>query len=153
MLEIIAIIALSRKIHENAEDKGLPGWPFVLLLLGSWFGFEFIGILFGVLVARPGDLGSICGIYVLAFMGATFGALMSFVVVAAWPRWTPPRREEDLLDPNEFFKSKRPRRKKRRRRVEYDDDFEDDPPPRRSRTRDDDREDRGDTRFRSRRDD
>jgi hypothetical protein len=149
MLEIIVLIALSRRIYENADNKGLPGWPFVLLFLGLWLGCEFVGILIGILVAHPGDISAICGIYFLAFMGATFGGLMAFVVVAAWPEWKAPRPEKDLLDPNEFFKKKKPRRKKQRRPVEDEDDYEDDPPPRRPRGRDDDR---GDTRFRSRRD-
>jgi hypothetical protein len=59
MLEIIAIIYLTRKIGLLAETKGLKParWKFYMVL--GWILFEFAGIIAGVLIFGKDNLVSI----------------------------------------------------------------------------------------------
>ena len=50
MLELIAIIFLSKKNGRLAAQKGLKPGLWILYTVLCWFGFEFAGILAGVAV-------------------------------------------------------------------------------------------------------
>src|SRR5262245_49070667 len=160
MCEIIALVLLGYLIYQQAEEKELPPVPMVLAFLGMWIGCEVVGITLALLFGPPG-IGMICGMYVLAFMGAAVGGGSVFAFVAFYPRRAAPRLDADVPDPKEFFRKKR---KKRRRRVEEDDDDLDERPRRKSRDYDDaddeprphrrdEEDDEPDTRIRRRHDD
>jgi hypothetical protein len=103
MLEIIALVTLGRLIYDQAEARGLPPILFVLAFVGMSFGCEFIGMLLAILFGPPG-IGMLCGMYTLSLMGAAVGGGIVFAIVAFYPRYIPPRREEEMLDYKDFFK-------------------------------------------------
>jgi hypothetical protein len=163
MAEIILWILLGKLMYDMAEEKDLPPIPFVILFLGMWIGCEIVGIALAILFGPPG-IGMICGMYVLAFMGAALGGGSVFAFVAFYPRRAAPRLDADVPDPKEFFRKKD---KKRRRRRQDDDDDEhderprrrprdeeeyDEPRPSRARNRSVDDDQEPDTRIRRRRD-
>jgi hypothetical protein len=76
MLEIIALIFLSRKIGTTAFDKGYSKGLFVFLTIIFWIAGEFIGGLIGFVVVGDG-----LGPYVFALLGAGLGyGLIYFIV-------------------------------------------------------------------------
>ena len=76
MLEIIALIFLSRKIGANAFDKGYSKGLFIFLTVVFWIAGEFIGALIGFLIVGDG-----LGPYLFALMGAGLVyALIYFIV-------------------------------------------------------------------------
>ena len=50
MLEIIALIFLTKKIGETAYRKGLPAGRWKLYTVLAWFGFEIAGFLLGAVL-------------------------------------------------------------------------------------------------------
>jgi hypothetical protein len=80
MLEILALVFLTRKNGSIAEKKGhKPGrykWLTVLL----WFGGEIVGAIGGAVLASANeDLGGL--VYLLALIGAVVGAGLSRLIV------------------------------------------------------------------------
>ena len=59
MLEIIAIIYLTRKIGLLAESKGLKPVRWKLFMVLGWILFEFAGVIAGVLIFGKDNLVSI----------------------------------------------------------------------------------------------
>ncbi|MGC4101263.1 hypothetical protein [Ferruginibacter sp.] len=70
MLEIIAIIFLSRKNGFLAESKGLKSGTWIRYTVLAWIGFEFAGALIGMILFGPSDMLSI---YLLAIASAVMG--------------------------------------------------------------------------------
>lgn len=56
MLEIIAIIYLSRKIGDLAEQKGLRKGTWRLYMVLGWIGSEIAGAILGVITFGPDNL-------------------------------------------------------------------------------------------------
>lgn len=59
MLEIIAVIFLSKKIGELAERKGQPKGKWKAFMILGWFGSEIIGIAIGLGMFGEQALGPI----------------------------------------------------------------------------------------------
>ncbi len=76
MLEIIAIIYLSRKIGHLAESKGLKPVKWKFLLVIGWILFELIGFLVGVILFGKDNLVSII------LVAYTFAITAYFIVRA-----------------------------------------------------------------------
>ncbi|MGG9962119.1 hypothetical protein [Ferruginibacter sp. SUN106] len=70
MLEIIAIILLSKKNGALAETKGLKSGTWILYTVLSWIGFEVAGAIMGVLLFGPENL---VPVYLLAIASAVLG--------------------------------------------------------------------------------
>jgi hypothetical protein len=68
MLEIIALIFLSRRIGTNAFDKGYSKGLFIFLTVVFWIAGEMAGALIGYIVIGDG-----LALYVFALAGAIFG--------------------------------------------------------------------------------
>ena len=79
MLEILAVIALSKKIAEIANEKGRSGaWGF--LGATGWFTGEVFGFIIGVMVTE-----SLFGAYFFGLAGAIGGAVVAWQVVKNLP--------------------------------------------------------------------
>lgn len=50
MLEILALIFLTRSIGEKAKRKGLPAGRWKLYLVLAWFGAEVLGFILGAML-------------------------------------------------------------------------------------------------------
>ena len=76
MLEIIALIFITRQIGRIAADKGLkPGaWKFYTVL--AWIAGEFVGAVIGVLIFGTENLFSV-------FMVAVAGAISGYFIIKA----------------------------------------------------------------------
>ena len=70
MLEIIAIIFLSKKNGSLAERKGLKSATWILYTVLAWVGFEIAGAIIGVLLFGQEYL---IGAYLLAVISAVLG--------------------------------------------------------------------------------
>jgi hypothetical protein len=77
MLEILALIYLSRKNGGIAEKKGHKPGRYKLLTVLLWFGGELLGGILGGILAG-GDGGPV---YLLALVGAVVGAGVSRLIV------------------------------------------------------------------------
>jgi len=82
MLEIIALIYLSRNIANTAEDKGHSHGLFRFLTFLCWFGFEFIGAVIGAIIMGS-DGGA--GIYLIALVSAGLGYLTIYLIAEFLP--------------------------------------------------------------------
>jgi hypothetical protein len=125
MLEIVVLIVLGQKIARMARDRGRSAWPWVLLLIGCWYGGAFAAGVTAMIVMMmadpqaaapnpngpPGDLLVFIG---AALAGAICGAIFAFVVVSLLP------------DVRDQWDDEDDRYERRSRRL-YEDDEEDDP--------------------------
>jgi hypothetical protein len=125
MLEIVVLIVLGQKIAKMAKSRGRSAWPWVLLLIGCWYGGAFAAGITAMIVMTmadpqaaapnpngpPGDLLILMG---AALAGAVCGAVFAFVVVSLLPDVRDQWDDEDD-------------RYERRRGRRYEDDGEDDP--------------------------
>jgi len=75
MLEIIAIMSVSKTIREIALDKGLKPAKYILILIALWIGFEFLGGMIGAILFGPG-LES----YLVAIVGAVVGGYLGYTI-------------------------------------------------------------------------
>jgi hypothetical protein len=82
MLEIFLVIALSRKIHSMAKEKGHGGALYVVLFVILWFVGEVAGAVIGA-IASEGEPG--LAVYLFALFGAAAGAAISFIIVSSLP--------------------------------------------------------------------
>jgi len=80
-LEILLLIALTRKIGDIIEQKGRKSGWFKLLTVVLWIGGEVIGAVTAGVTAglMEVDLGVVMG-YLFALIGASLGALAAFVI-------------------------------------------------------------------------
>jgi hypothetical protein len=123
MLEIVVLIVLGQKIARMAKDRGRSAWPWVLLLIGCWYGGAFAAGITAMIVMMmadpqaaapnpngpPGDLLIFLG---AALAGAVCGAIFAFVVVSLLPD------VRDQYDDEDDYDERRPRR----RHGDEDDD-------------------------------
>lgn len=74
MLEIIALIFLTRQIGKIAHDKGLKSSTWKLYTVLAWFAGEILGAVIGLVIFGPNNLfsvllvalaGAITGYYIL----------------------------------------------------------------------------------------
>ena len=89
MLEIIAIILLSKKNGKLAEQKGLKSGTWILYSVLCWIGFEFIGAFIGII---PFGQENFIGAYLLA-LGA---AVSSYFFIRALLNKKPDITDEDI---------------------------------------------------------
>lgn len=80
MLEIIALVLLTRKIGQILEAKGRKSGWFKVLTVVLWFGGEIAGAIV-VAVATGGAEGA--QVYVGALVGAVLGAVLAFVIASS----------------------------------------------------------------------
>lgn len=59
MLEIILLIFLTKNIGALAERKGLPARKWKWITVGAWLGFEFIGVIIGILMFGQDNLAGL----------------------------------------------------------------------------------------------
>jgi hypothetical protein len=116
MLEILLLFKSSRKLLEMAKDRGIAGWPFVILLIILWFGGEVAGAVAGfIFLGAPNNDGFNFGVYICAIVGAVIGAGVTFGIMAAIPKSTSyygdefDRPNRNALDDEEFDRAIRPR--------------------------------------------
>jgi hypothetical protein len=84
MLEIIALIFLTRKIGEIVESKNRKAGWFKFMTVALWIGCELTGaIIGGVYAALTGASDAVA--YIFALAGAVVGALLSFVIAKSLP--------------------------------------------------------------------
>jgi hypothetical protein len=94
MCEIILIVVLAKKIAAKASANCRASAGYVVLFVLAWFGCEFIGGLFGVIINNgEADMST----YGLALVGAAIGAGSVFTLVSLLPP----------LEDNEYDRSRR----------------------------------------------
>lgn len=79
MLEIIALIYLTRYVGETVESKGRKGGWFKFMTVMLWIGGEITGAVIGGIVAAISHSGTLL-VYLFAIAGAAVGAGISLVV-------------------------------------------------------------------------
>lgn len=87
MLEIIALIYLTRYVGDIAKSKGRPSGRFKLMTVLLWIGGEVTGMVVGGIIAAlrdrvgdpEGDSGMVF-VYLLALVGAAVGAALSVII-------------------------------------------------------------------------
>ncbi|HLL76907.1 MAG TPA: hypothetical protein VK421_16755 [Pyrinomonadaceae bacterium] len=93
MLEIIALIYLTRRVGEIAREKGRKAGWFKFMTVVLWFGCEIGGgIVGGVASAVAGWPDAVA--YLFALVGAAVGAGLSILIVK-----TLPVRDAALMQP------------------------------------------------------
>ena len=84
MIEIFALIAMSKNISARAKSQGRSGAPFVLLLIALWFGGEIGGAIGGVVLSTiidPGSEPNMLFCWLGAMACAIIGAAIAFQIV------------------------------------------------------------------------
>jgi hypothetical protein len=81
MLEIIALIMLSKHIHSVADDKGLSGGFYVFFLIALWIAGEIAAM--AVYGAMGG--GHLIGMALFGLSGGGLGAAIAFGAVKLVP--------------------------------------------------------------------
>lgn len=89
MLEIIALIFLTRDIGKTAIKKGLKAAPWKLYTILSWFAGEFVGVFAGVIIFGTDNLVSI----ILMALG---GALGGYFILKSSLDKKPDAIEDDI---------------------------------------------------------
>lgn len=89
MLEIIALIFLTRKIGEIAYRKGVPAGRWKLYTVLAWFGFEIAGFALGAILFGTEN---IIGLALFA-MACAFGG---YLVIKAQVDKLPDNLEDDI---------------------------------------------------------
>jgi hypothetical protein len=103
MLEILLLIALSKRIGAIARDKGRGAGGWVALLILLWFGGEIMGGVVGAvasIIASGAEEPNMLVTYVGALAGAAAGAVTAFATVHSLAPieehdkyWQPPESE------------------------------------------------------------
>ena len=84
MLEIVALIFLTRKVGEIVESKNRKAGWYKFMTVALWIGFEVVGaIIGGVYVALSGASDAFS--YLFALVGAACGAGLSFIIAKSLP--------------------------------------------------------------------
>jgi uncharacterized protein YcfJ len=73
MLEIIAIISVSKTIREIALSKRLKPAKYIIIMIVLWLGFELLGGIIGAIIFGAG-LES----YLIAIVGAGIGGYLGY---------------------------------------------------------------------------
>src|SRR5262245_21171345 len=131
MLEILLIIAVSKKISTMMTAKGRNPTGWVLLFIGLWIGGEILGMIIGAILtllvdprAMDGD-GFMCGAYIFAIIGAAIGGTSGYLIAKSMSDLSPPKYDDYDDDDDEYGEDGRARRRRRRAMEEDDDDRDD----------------------------
>ena len=79
MLEILALLALTKRIGNIVESKGHKATKYKWMTVGLWFGGEIVGVILGAIIAGGSDSAQ-CLIYVVALIGAAIGAAIAYSI-------------------------------------------------------------------------
>lgn len=148
MLEILLVVAISKKIAAMINAKGRSAAGYVILFVTLWFGGEIVGGLIGVsrqvahhepnndflrpVPANPnpnaGD-DNFWAIYVMALAGAVIGGCIGYSIAALVPAIEQPHRP-DLRgfgdDAEDDYERERRRRRREREAGADEGGFEED---------------------------
>jgi hypothetical protein len=91
MLELIALIFLTREIGKLAEEKGLKPLTWKIYTIISWIITEIIGIIVGVMLFGKDNLFSV------VLVGLTF-AITSYFIIKAQLNKLPDQNFEDDIN-------------------------------------------------------
>ena len=91
MIEIIALIFLTREIGKLAHDKGLKPVTWKIYTIISWIISEIIGIMVGLMIFSKDNLFSI------AMVGIAF-AITSYFIIKAQLNKLPDYFDDDIND-------------------------------------------------------
>jgi hypothetical protein len=91
MLELIALIFLTREIGKIAEKKGLKPLTWKIYLVIGWLFFEIIGIFVGVMIFGTDNLISV------VLVGFAF-AITSYFLIKGQLNKLPDRNIDDDID-------------------------------------------------------
>ena len=91
MIEIIALIFLTREIGKLAHDKGLKPVTWKIYTIISWIISEIIGIMVGLMIFSKDNLFSI------AMVGIAF-AITSYFIIKAQLNKLPDYFDDDMND-------------------------------------------------------
>ena len=89
MLEIIALMALTKRIGSIVEQKGHKSRWYKVLTVVLWFGGELTGGILGLIVAGA-DESAQCLIYLFALLGAAVGAVIAYSIANSLSPIGPP---------------------------------------------------------------
>lgn len=89
MLEILALIWLSRDIASLARSKGLKPSTWIMYLIGGWIFTEIIGCIVGYMIFGPGNLISV------ALVGIAFAFTSYFGIRSILSKF-PDNLEDDI---------------------------------------------------------
>jgi hypothetical protein len=84
MLEIVLLIALTRRVGNILEQKGRKSGWYKLLTVLLWFGGEIAGGLVGAVVVAVSGVNELL-IYLIALIGAAAGAGAAFIIAKGVP--------------------------------------------------------------------
>lgn len=79
MLEILALLVLTKNIGKVVEAKGRKSGGYKALAVGLWFSGEVIGLMFGTIIAH-GDPSAHWTPYLIALLGAAIGASIAYAI-------------------------------------------------------------------------
>jgi hypothetical protein len=79
MLEILALIGLTKTIGKIVEEKGYKSGRYKLLTVLMWFGGEILGAIIGTVAAEEVESAQ-CLIYLFALAGAGLGAFGAYSI-------------------------------------------------------------------------
>jgi len=84
MLEILALVYLTRKIGGVVEAKGHKGGRYKVLTVVLWIGGEFVGAILGGVLSGGAESG-LGAVYLFALLGAAAGAGLAYFIAANVP--------------------------------------------------------------------
>jgi zinc transporter ZupT len=84
MIEILLLIALTRRVGHILKDKGRKSGWYKLLTVVLWFGGEIVGAIIGVVIAQVTGAGQAL-VYLVALIGAGAGAAVAFMLAKSVP--------------------------------------------------------------------
>ena len=88
MLEIIALVLLTRRVGDIVKQKNRKSGWYKLMTVLLWFGCEVIGaVVGGIIVGLTGWPDAV--IYLIALAGAAAGACVAYVVAKTVPPLAP----------------------------------------------------------------
>ncbi|MEO6392595.1 MAG: hypothetical protein ABIP75_12135 [Pyrinomonadaceae bacterium] len=84
MLEILALIHLTRRIGEIVAEKGRKTFGYKLMAVALWIGGEFVSAVLGAVIAQVMGWPSAIA-YLFALIGAVIGAGIAFLIAKQLP--------------------------------------------------------------------
>lgn len=81
MLEILALLVLTKKIGKVVEAKGRKSGGYKALVVGLWFGGEIIGFILGTAMAANDPSARLLP-YFIALLGAAVGAGIAYAIAS-----------------------------------------------------------------------
>ena len=96
MLEIIALIFLTREIGRIAQDKGLKSLTWKIYTVAGWIVSEIIGIIVGIMIFGKDNIVSI------VLVGIAF-AITSYFIIKAQLNKLPDQFNDDINNIGHWF--------------------------------------------------